>query len=135
MVKNARPDVVIIGEATSTTLKIGQRGRAEVVVETRGKTCHSSNPEKGVNAVYHMAELIQEIRAIHILGAYPPQGTGPTPQPPASEEGTEGEGSDEEGPEGETPQEPEGETPQEPEEDRWPWPPWLFPLFPLFPLP
>lgn len=64
MVKNAQPDVVIIGEATSTTLKIGQRGRAEVVVETRGKTCHSSNPEKGVNAVYHMAELIQEIRTI-----------------------------------------------------------------------
>ena len=69
----------------------------------------------------------QELRAIHILGAYPAPGTGPAPQPPASEEGPEGEGSDEE--------EPGGETPQEPEEDRWPWPPWLFPLFPLFPLP
>lgn len=61
---NARPDFVIIGEATSSTLKIGQRGRAEVVVETQGVTCHSSNPEKGVNAVYHMTELIGEIRKI-----------------------------------------------------------------------
>lgn len=60
----ARPDYVIIGEATSTTLKIGQRGRAEVTVETRGRSCHSSNPEKGVNAVYHMAELIGELRRL-----------------------------------------------------------------------
>lgn len=64
MIRNARPDLVIIGEASSTTLKIGQRGRAEVVVETEGVPCHSSNPEKGVNAVYHMAELISDIRRI-----------------------------------------------------------------------
>ena len=62
--KLAKPDFVIIGEATSTTVKIGQRGRAEVVVETEGKSCHSSNPEKGVNAVYHMMALIEEIRKI-----------------------------------------------------------------------
>ena len=60
----AKPDFVIIGEATSTTVKIGQRGRAEVVVETRGVSCHSSNPEKGVNAVYHMMAVIDEIRKI-----------------------------------------------------------------------
>ncbi len=60
----AKPDFVIIGEATSTTLKIGQRGRAEVVVETEGVSCHSSNPEKGVNAVYHMMAVIEEIRKI-----------------------------------------------------------------------
>lgn len=58
------PDFVIIGEATSTTVKLGQRGRAEVVVETTGKSCHSSNPEKGVNAVYHMLAVIEEIRKI-----------------------------------------------------------------------
>ena len=61
-----KPDCVIVGEATSTTLKIGQRGRAEVVVETIGKTCHSSNPHKGINAVYHMTELIQEIRKLTV---------------------------------------------------------------------
>jgi len=60
----AKPDFVIIGEATSTTLKIGQRGRAEVVVETEGVSCHSSNPEKGVNAVYHMMAVIEEIQKI-----------------------------------------------------------------------
>lgn len=58
------PDFVIVGEATTTTVKTGQRGRAEVVVETEGKSCHSSNPEKGANAVYHMMAVIAEIRKI-----------------------------------------------------------------------
>ena len=58
------PDFVIVGEATTTTVKIGQRGRAEVVVETEGVSCHSSNPEKGVNAVYHMMAVIEEILKI-----------------------------------------------------------------------
>lgn len=62
--KLAHPDFVIIGEATTTTVKIGQRGRAEVVVETEGKSCHSSNPEKGINAVYHMMTVIEEIQKI-----------------------------------------------------------------------
>jgi putative selenium metabolism hydrolase len=62
--KAAKPDFVVIGEATTTTLKIGQRGRAEIVVETEGKTCHSSNPDKGINAVYHMIALIDEIKKI-----------------------------------------------------------------------
>lgn len=62
--KAVKPDLVIIGEATSSTIKIGQRGRAEVVVETEGVSCHSSNPDKGVNAVYMMMVLIDEIRKI-----------------------------------------------------------------------
>ncbi|MBR1918447.1 MAG: YgeY family selenium metabolism-linked hydrolase [Spirochaetales bacterium] len=52
-----KPDFVIIGEATGGTVKIGQRGRAEVLVETFGKSCHSSNPEEGVNAVSSMLKL------------------------------------------------------------------------------
>lgn len=42
-----KPDYVVIGEASQLNLKIGQRGRAEIVVETFGKPCHSANPEKG----------------------------------------------------------------------------------------
>lgn len=73
--KQVKPDFVIIGEATSTTVKIGQRGRAEVVVETEGVSCHSSNPEKGVNAVYHMAAVIDEIRKI-VPNEHPVLGRG-----------------------------------------------------------
>jgi len=56
-----RPDYVVIGEASELNLKRGQRGRAEIVVETFGKPAHSANPRAGINAVYKMAALIREI--------------------------------------------------------------------------
>ena len=59
-----KPDYVVIGEASEMNLKVGQRGRAEIVVETFGVPAHSANPEKGVNAVYKMCEAIQAIREI-----------------------------------------------------------------------
>ncbi len=59
-----RPDYVVIGEASELNLKRGQRGRAEIVVETYGKPAHSANPQKGINAVYKMASLIQRIREL-----------------------------------------------------------------------
>lgn len=62
--KYVQPDYVIIGEASQLNLKIGQRGRAEVIVETFGKSCHSANPEKGINAVYKMTKVIQAIQQI-----------------------------------------------------------------------
>ena len=62
--KAVSPDYVIIGEASQLNIKIGQRGRAEIVVETFGKPCHSANPEKGINAVYKMAKVIEAIRAL-----------------------------------------------------------------------
>ena len=51
----------MIGESSELNLKRGQRGRAEVVVETFGKPAHSANPRAGINAVYKMARLIAEI--------------------------------------------------------------------------
>jgi len=62
--KSVKPDYVVIGEASDLNLKIGQRGRAEIVVETFGTPAHSANPEKGNNAVYHMAHAINAIRTI-----------------------------------------------------------------------
>ena len=61
---NVKPDYVVIGEASQLNLKIGQRGRAEIVLETFGKPCHSANPEKGINAVYKMAKVIEAIRTL-----------------------------------------------------------------------
>lgn len=62
--RNIQPDYVVIGEASQLNLKIGQRGRAEIVVETIGRPCHSANPEKGINAVYKMAKVIEAIRTL-----------------------------------------------------------------------
>ena len=62
--KRVKPDYVVIGEASLGKLKRGQKGRAEIVVETFGKPAHSANPEKGINAVYHAAQLIDKIRKL-----------------------------------------------------------------------
>ncbi len=62
--KSIKPDLVVIGEASGLDLKIGQRGRAEIIVETFGIPAHSANPQKGVNAVYLMCELIRALDEI-----------------------------------------------------------------------
>lgn len=62
--KFVQPDYVVIGEASQLNLKVGQRGRAEIVIETFGIPCHSANPQKGVNAVYKMAKVIDAIRTL-----------------------------------------------------------------------
>ncbi len=62
------PDLVVIGEASELTLKIGQRGRAEVVVETYGKSAHSSVPSAGINAVKKMTRLLSAIESMTLPG-------------------------------------------------------------------
>jgi putative selenium metabolism hydrolase len=62
--ESIHPDYVVIGESSELNLKRGQRGRAEIVVETFGKPAHSANPRAGINAVYKMAELIRSIVAL-----------------------------------------------------------------------
>ncbi len=59
-----KPDYVIIGEASGLNLKIGQRGRAEIKIETFGVPAHSANPEKGINAVYKMSKVIDAVRTL-----------------------------------------------------------------------
>lgn len=65
--KRVAPDYVIIGEATELNLNIGQRGRAEIEVETFGKPAHSANPKAGINAVTMMMKLLGEIGGIQPL--------------------------------------------------------------------
>ena len=69
------PDYVVIGEASELNLKRGQRGRAEIVVETYGKSAHSANPKEGINAVYKMTKLIERINQLKPL-AQPILGEG-----------------------------------------------------------
>lgn len=58
------PDYVIICEPSGLNLKIGQKGRAEIIFEVIGKPAHSATPDKGINAVYKAMKLIEEIKNI-----------------------------------------------------------------------
>lgn len=60
-----RPEFVVITEPTSLNIYRGQRGRMEIKVKTKGLSCHGSVPERGDNAIYKMAPILQELRALH----------------------------------------------------------------------
>jgi len=67
IVKNYNPDYVVIGEASQLNVKIGQRGRAEIAIETFGTPSHSAHPEKGNNAVYSMCKVIDAIKKLPVI--------------------------------------------------------------------
>jgi len=50
-------DAVVIGEATNLHLATGQRGRAEIVLDTFGIPAHSSTPHLGRNPIRAMGTL------------------------------------------------------------------------------
>ncbi len=60
-----RPEAVLLTEPTNLNIYRGHRGRLEIKVKTEGVSCHGSAPERGVNAIYKMAPLIQEIEVLH----------------------------------------------------------------------
>jgi putative selenium metabolism hydrolase len=53
-----RPDFVVLGEPTDLHISRGQRGRLEMKVTVRGRSCHASAPDRGENAIYAAARLI-----------------------------------------------------------------------------
>lgn len=53
-----RPDWVVLGEATNLQISRGQRGRIEFRITLRGRACHASAPERGINAIYEAARVI-----------------------------------------------------------------------------
>ena len=52
------PDVAIVGEPTSLRVVRAQRGASWFRLATRGVAGHGSAPERGVNAIKHMAEIV-----------------------------------------------------------------------------
>jgi len=58
---NFKPDYVVICEPSENKITLGHKGKAQVCIRTHGVSAHGSAPEKGVNAVYEMAEIIQRI--------------------------------------------------------------------------
>lgn len=60
-----KPEFVVITEPTDGGIYRGQRGRMEIRVDVAGVSCHGSAPERGDNAIYKMADILQEVRALN----------------------------------------------------------------------
>jgi putative selenium metabolism hydrolase len=55
-------DLVVIGEATNMEVALGHRGSTKAEVVVRGRSCHASAPERGVNALHKAVDIISRIR-------------------------------------------------------------------------
>lgn len=64
-----RPEFVVSTEPTDGGIYRGQRGRMEIRVDVAGVSSHGSAPERGDNAIYKMADILQDVRALNDNGA------------------------------------------------------------------
>jgi len=60
-----QPDLVILGEPTDMKVYRGHRGRMEMTVTCHGISAHGAHSEKGVNALYKIAPVIQDVEALN----------------------------------------------------------------------
>lgn len=71
-----RPDVCVICEPSDNVITLGHTGKVQARIRTIGVSAHGSAPEKGVNAVYLMAPVIERVEALNRkLQAAPGGGT------------------------------------------------------------
>ena len=59
------PDAVVVTDSTNCHILRGHRGRMEIGVTCKGKSCHGSMPEKGDNAVYKIAKVTNQIEKLN----------------------------------------------------------------------
>lgn len=72
-----RPELVVITEPTNLNIYRGHRGRMEIRIEVKGRSCHGSAPERGDNAIYKIARIALEIEKLNSrLGDDPFLGKG-----------------------------------------------------------
>lgn len=60
-----QPEFVVSTEPTSCRIYRGQRGRMEIRVSTSGVSAHGSAPERGENAIYKMAPILQQLEELN----------------------------------------------------------------------
>lgn len=56
---------VISTEPTDGGIYRGHRGRMEIRVDVKGVSCHGSAPERGDNAIYKAARIVEDVRALN----------------------------------------------------------------------
>ena len=64
-------EFVISTEPTDGGIYRGHRGRMEIRVDMHGVSCHGSAPQRGDNAIYKMADILQDVRALNENGDGP----------------------------------------------------------------
>jgi len=69
--KGFRPDFCIIPDGGRLDqIVIGEKGRMEIYLSTRGKSAHASLPQKGENAIYKMVDYLGFLKRFNLEGEH-----------------------------------------------------------------
>ncbi len=63
-VERIKPDKVILTEPSNLQIAIGQKGRVDLKITTNGISAHGANPDQGINAIYNLLPIIEDIRKL-----------------------------------------------------------------------
>jgi len=64
LVEEYRADAAIVGEPTDMKIATAHKGFVWIEVETKGKAAHGSVPEKGIDAIVHMAKVVTRLNEL-----------------------------------------------------------------------
>jgi acetylornithine deacetylase len=62
--RGVRADLAVVAEPTQLQIVNAHKGAVRWDIQTTGRACHSSAPERGVNAIYRMGKLLLAIEQL-----------------------------------------------------------------------
>jgi putative selenium metabolism hydrolase len=68
---NIDADMAVSGEATDLNVYIGHRGSMQFKILAKGRTCHASNPSRGINAIFEMNEILNGLKTNYVMPQHP----------------------------------------------------------------
>ncbi|MBY0528328.1 MAG: M20 family metallopeptidase [Gemmataceae bacterium] len=75
LVRDLRADFAVVAEPTQLQIVDAHKGVVRWHMQTAGRSCHSSSPEQGINAIYRMGKLLvgieQYVERLRNRGAHP----------------------------------------------------------------
>lgn len=66
-----KADFGIVGIGMNGKICQGNKGRVDVLINVYGKSCHSSTPSEGINAVEGASLVIQKLQQLQLKGEHP----------------------------------------------------------------
>jgi acetylornithine deacetylase/succinyl-diaminopimelate desuccinylase family protein len=64
LAKSMKANFAVVGEPTSLEVIISAKGSMTFQITTKGRAVHSSAPDKGINAIYAMTEVVRAIESL-----------------------------------------------------------------------
>ena len=67
LAEDVKADMAVVAEPTRLKIVHAHKGVVRWHITTPGRSCHSSRPEQGINAIYRMGKLLNEIERYAVM--------------------------------------------------------------------